>query len=173
MAARAWARAGGGAWAKKSAQLLVSKQLGGRLATSYFRTSLRRTIIGAAAFHFRVRNGNGWGHCARITRRAEGIYHLGFGHLAFGSAHGEVGAGGAKGESGRFFLRSFWRPLDEDRGLVGQSGKERAPVFRARFSDIYIQVSFGNSLRSFLSVSRGRASAGCTHRALVARSFRA
>jgi hypothetical protein len=43
-----------------------------RLATSYFRTTLRRTIIGAAAFHFRVRNGNGWGHCAMITRGTRG-----------------------------------------------------------------------------------------------------
>src|SRR6202795_1064873 len=39
------------------------------LATSYSRTTYRRTTIGAAAFHFRVRNGNGWGHCAMITRR--------------------------------------------------------------------------------------------------------
>ena len=39
-----------------------------KLATSYFRTTYRSTIIGAAAFHFRVRNGNGWGHCARVTR---------------------------------------------------------------------------------------------------------
>ena len=38
------------------------------LATSYSRTTFRRTTIGAAAFHFRVRNGNGWGHCARVTR---------------------------------------------------------------------------------------------------------
>src|SRR6516164_1887908 len=38
------------------------------LATSYSRTTLRRTTIGAAAFHCRVRNGNGWGHCAKITR---------------------------------------------------------------------------------------------------------
>src|SRR5216117_2978979 len=38
------------------------------LATSYFRTTYRGTIIGAAAFHFRVRNGNGWCHCAIITR---------------------------------------------------------------------------------------------------------
>jgi hypothetical protein len=38
------------------------------LATSYSRTTYRRTTIGAAAFHFRVRNGNGWGHCAMITR---------------------------------------------------------------------------------------------------------
>jgi hypothetical protein len=39
------------------------------LATSYSRTTFRRTTIGAAAFHFRVRNGNGWGHCARVTRK--------------------------------------------------------------------------------------------------------
>ena len=38
------------------------------LATSYSRTTYRRTTIGAAAFHCRVRNGNGWGHCAMITR---------------------------------------------------------------------------------------------------------
>ena len=47
---------------------LVSKRRGVLLATSYFRTTYRCTIIGAAAFHFRVRNGNGWDHCARITR---------------------------------------------------------------------------------------------------------
>ena len=39
------------------------------LAMSYSRTTYRCTTIGAAAFHFRVRNGNGWSHCARITRR--------------------------------------------------------------------------------------------------------
>ena len=39
------------------------------LAMSYSRTTYRCTTIGAAAFHFRVRNGNGWGHCARITRK--------------------------------------------------------------------------------------------------------
>jgi hypothetical protein len=39
------------------------------LAMSYSRTTYRCTTIGAAAFHFRVRNGNGWDHCARITRR--------------------------------------------------------------------------------------------------------
>src|SRR3989442_8461456 len=38
------------------------------LATSYSRTAYRRTTIGAAAFHCRVRNGNGWGHCANVTR---------------------------------------------------------------------------------------------------------
>ena len=39
------------------------------LAMSYSRTTYRCTTIGAAAFHFRVRNGNGWCHCAMITRR--------------------------------------------------------------------------------------------------------
>src|SRR5437588_6718222 len=38
------------------------------LATSYSRTAYRRTTIGAAAFHCRVRDGNGWGHCAIVTR---------------------------------------------------------------------------------------------------------
>ena len=38
------------------------------LATSYSRTACRRTTLGAAAFHFRVRNENGWGHCAIVTR---------------------------------------------------------------------------------------------------------
>ena len=38
------------------------------LATSYFRIAFRHTIIGATAFHFRVRNGNGWYHCAMVTR---------------------------------------------------------------------------------------------------------
>src|SRR5437762_5730247 len=38
------------------------------LATSYSRTAYRRTTIGAAAFHFRVRNGNGWDHRAIVTR---------------------------------------------------------------------------------------------------------
>ena len=38
------------------------------LAMSYSRAAYRRTTSGAAAFHFRVRNGNGWDHCAIITR---------------------------------------------------------------------------------------------------------
>src|SRR5437762_12670115 len=41
------------------------------LATSYSRTAYRRTTIGAAAFHFRVRNGNGWCHYANVTREEE------------------------------------------------------------------------------------------------------
>ncbi len=54
----------------------VSGRRGVTLATSYFRTTWRCTIIGAAAFNFRVRNGNGWVHCARITRRLRARIHL-------------------------------------------------------------------------------------------------
>ncbi len=35
---------------------------------TYSRTPYRRTTIGDDAFHFRVRNGNGWFHASRITR---------------------------------------------------------------------------------------------------------
>lgn len=38
------------------------------LATTYSRTAYRCTTIGAVAFHFRVRDGNGWFHYARVTR---------------------------------------------------------------------------------------------------------
>ena len=44
------------------------------LATSYSRAACRRTTIGAAAFHFRVRNGNGWCHCATVTRIPSRIF---------------------------------------------------------------------------------------------------
>ena len=37
-------------------------------ATSYSRMTCRQTTIGAAAFHFRVRDGNGWFHRAMVTR---------------------------------------------------------------------------------------------------------
>ena len=50
--------------AKKKARCLVSKTPGIILATTYSRTTYRSTTIGSAAFHFRVRNGNGWDHCA-------------------------------------------------------------------------------------------------------------
>ena len=49
----------------KKARHFVSKVPGVILATTYSRTSYRSTTIGSAAFHFRVRNGNGWVHCAR------------------------------------------------------------------------------------------------------------
>jgi hypothetical protein len=54
---------------KKEPQLPVRNLGFITLAMSYSRTTYRCTTIGAAAFHFRVRNGNGWDHCARITRK--------------------------------------------------------------------------------------------------------
>ena len=49
---------------EKKARCLVSKTPGVILAMTYSRTTYRSTTIGSAAFHFRVRNGNGWYHCA-------------------------------------------------------------------------------------------------------------
>ena len=57
------------AWEAKQNAQQISRHAGRSiLATSYSRTAYRRTTIGAAAFHFRVRNGNGWCHCATVTR---------------------------------------------------------------------------------------------------------
>lgn len=36
-------------------------------AATYSCGTCRPTTIGAAAFHFRVRNGTGWDHCALAT----------------------------------------------------------------------------------------------------------
>ena len=36
-------------------------------AATYSCGTYRPTTIGAAAFHFRVRNGTGWDHCALAT----------------------------------------------------------------------------------------------------------
>jgi hypothetical protein len=44
------------------------KEPGKYLATTYSHRTYRPTTIGAAAFHFRVRNGTGWFHCALVTR---------------------------------------------------------------------------------------------------------
>jgi hypothetical protein len=38
------------------------------LATTYSRKTCRQTTIGAIAFHFRVRDGNGWFRSAMVTR---------------------------------------------------------------------------------------------------------
>ena len=38
------------------------------LATAYFRMVFIHTIIGAKAFHFRIRNGNGWVHLAKSPK---------------------------------------------------------------------------------------------------------
>ena len=40
------------------------------LAATYSRGSYTTTTIGNAAFHGRVRNGNGWSHCFMTTRKA-------------------------------------------------------------------------------------------------------
>ena len=53
---------------KKRARHLLSKMPGKYLATTYSRKTCRLTTIGAAAFHFRVRNGTGWFHRALVTR---------------------------------------------------------------------------------------------------------
>ena len=39
-----------------------------KLAATYSHMAYRHTTIGATAFHFRVRNGTGWVHCAMTTR---------------------------------------------------------------------------------------------------------
>ena len=57
--------------AQKKARCLVSKAPGIILATTYSRTTYRSTTIGSAAFHFRVRDGNGWVHCAGSPDFAE------------------------------------------------------------------------------------------------------
>jgi hypothetical protein len=44
------------------------KEPGIYLATTYSHKTYRLTTIGAAAFHFRVRNGTGWFHRALVTR---------------------------------------------------------------------------------------------------------
>ena len=38
------------------------------LAATYSHMAYRHTTIGATMFHFRVRNGTGWFHCAMATR---------------------------------------------------------------------------------------------------------
>ena len=45
-------------------------------AATYSCGTYRPTTIGAAAFHFRVRNGTGWDHCALATglQGEEGIF---------------------------------------------------------------------------------------------------
>src|SRR5690606_2014783 len=50
---------------------LWGQRTGIELATTYSHTASRRTTIGAGAFHFRVRDGNGWFHAAVVTRGPE------------------------------------------------------------------------------------------------------
>ncbi len=53
-------------WAKKTTPRKIVGWY--KLATTYSHTAFRRTTIGATVFHFQVRNGTGWFHCAMITR---------------------------------------------------------------------------------------------------------
>ena len=59
---------------EKKARCFVSKAPGIILATTYSRTTYRSTTIGSAAFHFRVRDGNGWVHCAGSPDFAELVF---------------------------------------------------------------------------------------------------
>lgn len=52
----------------KKARLHLSMKPGIYLATTYSHRTYRPTTIGAAAFHFRVRNGTGWFRLAVVTR---------------------------------------------------------------------------------------------------------
>ena len=52
----------------RSARHLLSKMPGEYLAATYSHRAYRPTTIGAAAFHFRVRNGTGWFRRAMTTR---------------------------------------------------------------------------------------------------------
>ena len=62
---------------KKRARLqaLVCLKPGIYLATTYSHRTYRPTTIGAAAFHFRVRNGTGWFHRALVTRGQPRVRH--------------------------------------------------------------------------------------------------
>ena len=72
--------------AKKEPSTLLGKVLGMNLATSYFHRTCRPTIIGAEAFHFRVRNGTGWFHLALVTRgQVWGLLACAIGFQVWGS----------------------------------------------------------------------------------------
>ena len=59
----------------------------GRPGNDLLSRVLRRSTIGAGAFHGRVRNGIGCSHPAIITRSAETCETSGFGHSAIGDAN--------------------------------------------------------------------------------------
>jgi len=62
------------------------------LAITYSHKACRPTTIGVAAFHFRVRDGTGWGRGAMVTRRPP-RNGCGAGFLMITRARGETGAG--------------------------------------------------------------------------------
>ena len=82
-----------------------------------------RTIIGAAAFHFRVRNGNGWGHCARITRSLT--------NLKLNSASSSGGEGEDRNRTSN--SPDFYRPW-RCQALIGASHRGRQRLWSLRLS---------------------------------------
>lgn len=58
-------------WQKKEPRRALGPGGVDLLATTYFHTGYPRTIIGDDAFHFRVRDGNGWFHVSLATRRCK------------------------------------------------------------------------------------------------------
>src|SRR5947208_13583847 len=107
------------------------------LATSYSRTAYRRTTIGAAAFHCRVRNGNGWYHCATVTRvRCRTVRFA-----AYAARQSDADLWGPivdlwRSESPRSIVRSL--DFARDDKLFSKNKF-------CQFSDIYIQEVFSDS----------------------------
>ena len=96
------------------------------LAMSYSRTAYRRTTIGAAAFHFRVRNGNGWCHRAIITRildRNLGAEFWRIEDLKLPIAN----------------CSSATSTIKFSKNIDYKSSNLKSAIFNCRFSDIYIQ----------------------------------
>ena len=65
---------------QKRAPSMISHERGVYLATTYSHRTFRPTIIGAEAFHFRVRNGTGWFHLALVTRGQRWVDGVSFQH---------------------------------------------------------------------------------------------
>lgn len=94
------------------------------LATTYSHMAFRHSTIGAAAFHFRVRNGAGWGHCAMITRLPPaGLFNLVEvrGRMSGDRSFGVLWSfGDQKLREGSFVLEGcVWGRMDGKAGLVG------------------------------------------------------
>jgi hypothetical protein len=103
------------------------------LATSYSRAAYRRTTIGAAAFHCRVRNGNGWCHCAIITRIKRRMFSpLNSGHCKFQIVDLQI-ASQCDAATGARSTSNFQRTRFQ---IINLQFK----ICNCRFSEIYIQV---------------------------------
>src|SRR5437879_10324279 len=86
------------------------------LATSYSRTACRRTTIGAAAFHCRVRNGNGWDHRANVTR----VRNRTDGFAAFAATQARGRVSGDVGRLRSIAATGFQRTADSLTSTYGQ-----------------------------------------------------